>query len=192
MKICADCKQEKPDEQFGSDKSRHDGRSVRCKPCNVKRSTGWAKNNKERRKAISEKYRIANAEKCKASVKKSQEKNQARISKWVEENKEKIKEYKKKWRENNKEYHRSSKAKRRGAAGKYTREDIERLYALQFGKCACCRSAMKKDFHRDHITPIARGGTNEASNIQLLCPECNRKKGAKDPLEFMQQLGYLL
>lgn len=28
----------------------------------------------------------------------------------------------------------------------------------------------------DHITPLSAGGTNEQSNLQLLCPPCNRKK----------------
>lgn len=30
----------------------------------------------------------------------------------------------------------------------------------------------------DHIMPIAKGGTNDKSNLQTLCFECNRGKGA--------------
>jgi hypothetical protein len=28
--------------------------------------------------------------------------------------------------------------------------------------------------------------------LQILCPECNMKKAAKDPVEFMQSIGKLL
>jgi hypothetical protein len=31
----------------------------------------------------------------------------------------------------------------------------------------------------DHIIPIARGGTNDLSNLQPMCWECNKKKGAR-------------
>jgi hypothetical protein len=29
-------------------------------------------------------------------------------------------------------------------------------------------------------------------NVQLLCPPCNLKKHAKDPIQFMQERGFLL
>jgi len=31
----------------------------------------------------------------------------------------------------------------------------------------------------DHIIPVAKNGTAEASNLRLLCQPCNNKKGAK-------------
>jgi 5-methylcytosine-specific restriction endonuclease McrA len=33
--------------------------------------------------------------------------------------------------------------------------------------------------HVDHITPLARGGTNGKDNLQVLCRECNIGKGSK-------------
>ncbi len=33
--------------------------------------------------------------------------------------------------------------------------------------------------HIDHILPIARGGKTIDNNLQLLCENCNQKKGAK-------------
>jgi 5-methylcytosine-specific restriction endonuclease McrA len=34
----------------------------------------------------------------------------------------------------------------------------------------------------DHIVPLAAGGLNDVSNIQLLCRECNSKKHAGTPV----------
>lgn len=46
--------------------------------------------------------------------------------------------------------------------------------------CADCNSV--DDLQIDHITAISLGGTNELDNLQILCGNCNRKKGgAKSP-----------
>lgn len=43
----------------------------------------------------------------------------------------------------------------------------------------CRRCGTKDRLEIDHITPISQGGSNEASNLQLLCMSCNRKKRAE-------------
>lgn len=83
-----------------------------------------------------------------------------------------------------------------GNGGAYTVDDIERIYFQQRGCCAYCRDALVGKFQIDHIKPISKGGTNNPSNIQLLCDKvgggCNQKKRDKDPIDFAQSLGMML
>lgn len=68
---------------------------------------------------------------------------------------------------------------------------VQFLGASQKWKCVVCREKLIK-FEVDHITPVFAGGTNDRTNLQLLCMPCNRKKSAKDPIKFMQSRGFLL
>jgi len=56
--------------------------------------------------------------------------------------------------------------------------DSVRLFVWQRdqGKCVQCGSAEKIEF--DHIIPVIKGGSNTERNVQLLCEQCNRTKGA--------------
>ena len=83
------------------------------------------------------------------------------------------------------------KARERNAPGRLSQGLYDRLFASQQGKCAVCRLKVEK-MHLDHIFPLAGGGSNDDSNIQLLCPACNQSKSAKHPVEFMQSRGFLL
>lgn len=39
----------------------------------------------------------------------------------------------------------------------------------------------------DHIVPVALGGTNDPSNLQVLCNQCNAKKGTKTDATVREQ-----
>lgn len=79
-------------------------------------------------------------------------------------------------------YNRIYRARKRNAKGEHTLSRINDLHREQKGKCVYCNIDLQQSgYHVDHIIPLARGGSNWASNIQLLCPNCNIKKGAKDP-----------
>lgn len=53
------------------------------------------------------------------------------------------------------------------------------------GKCVLCRTDLTRLFsqssqiHYDHILPLALGGMNCVTNLQLTCSVCNQSKGAR-------------
>lgn len=48
----------------------------------------------------------------------------------------------------------------------------------RFGR-QCLRCGWPSDLVRDHVVPLACGGSNTADNLQPLCTRCNEWKGAK-------------
>jgi 5-methylcytosine-specific restriction enzyme A len=47
-------------------------------------------------------------------------------------------------------------------------------------KCVFCgRSSKQVPLEVDHKLPFSRGGSNDLSNLQTLCFDCNRGKGAR-------------
>ena len=51
-------------------------------------------------------------------------------------------------------------------------------------QCKGCHKIdlLAKSLQVDHILPLARGGTNDFSNLQTLCSQCNLQKSDKiDP-----------
>lgn len=118
------------------------------------------------------------------------------VREWRKNNREKYLKKNAEWRQQNPERARAICANRRarvrGAGGKHTAADIIHMMNAQKNMCAYCRVNISKLFEVDHIIPIARGGSNLASNLQLLCPDCNRRKSDKDPIDFMRERGCLL
>jgi len=55
------------------------------------------------------------------------------------------------------------------------------------GQCQHCGKTPYK-WHADHILPKSRGGSGEFENFQLLCAECNLKKGIKMTAYEYEQL----
>ncbi len=115
---------------------------------------------------------------------------------WAKNNPDRCAQYSKKYREkyperSNIDNH-NRRARIKAIGGRLSKDIAKKLFDLQRGKCACCRNPLGSTYELDHIVPLAMGGANVDSNIQLLRPVCNRKKSAKDPIKYMQEKGFLL
>ena len=44
----------------------------------------------------------------------------------------------------------------------------------------CVKCGSTKNLEVDHKVSLANGGTNEMANLQTLCQDCNRRKGASE------------
>lgn len=76
-------------------------------------------------------------------------------------------------------YNAKRRAKKYNAQGNFTALTIKYLYCIQRGKCAICFEYLFGKFEVDHIKPLSKDGDNSPSNIQLLCPKCNKVKSDK-------------
>ena len=67
---------------------------------------------------------------------------------------------------------------------KPTAEQKVELYLKADGFCRYCRAPLGEDAQVDHAIPVARGGTNDIDNLDLICARCNQEKDAKTPTEY--------
>lgn len=121
-------------------------------------------------------------------------------SNWRKSNADRDRETSKEWKRKNPDsvvaMMANRRAKKEEAGGTYAASDVQKLFKLQQGRCASCSDMLvecgRGRFHIDHVMPIFLGGSNWPHNLQLLCPQCNMKKGAKDPFDWAKQNGRLL
>lgn len=210
-KRCTKCGEEKPLSEFYRNKTKKDGRNSFCKPCANAYDVVYKENKKDYfkeyrlnykkenhlklqeynanryicKKQDIAKYREDNAEKIRLVSRTYRQKNadaiRERLSNWEKTNPEK-----------RKALNHNRRARKLNAEGSHTAADIQQLLVLQKSKCAVCRTSIKNGYHVDHVIPLALNGGNGKDNLQLLCPSCNCSKGAKNPVDFMQERGMLL
>lgn len=160
----------------------------------------WRKKNGEARRAYTTAWRASNLTKYKATMAAYLETNKVRISltqaNYRKNNRVKIRSAHIVWNRANsdrlKSYAHNRRARVRDAIGVLSPGLAKKLFALQKGKCPCCKKPLGHDFHIDHIYPLALGGSNSDDNIQLLRKSCNHQKSYVDPVVFMQRRGFLL
>lgn len=175
----------------------------------------WKKNNPDKVKEVLDEWIKNNPERRKEHDKRKYQKNKEVISvrtkAYYEANRDVIRERERirnntpEAKERRRTYARNNlarrcllenrrRARKLNAGGEHEIEDISKLLELQRGKCAGvdCKKSIKKGYHIDHIIPLSRGGMNDKYNLQLLCPTCNMRKGARDPITHNQSLGMLL
>lgn len=62
--------------------------------------------------------------------------------------------------------------------------DLPQVRVALSDRCRFCGKPLAGKGHVDHLTPVARGGTNRLPNLTLCCPECNLAKTSKTLEEF--------
>lgn len=178
---------------------RHMHNSV-CMGCIRVASRNWYKKRRDHKREKSKQVYLANRTNVMARTNayriKHKDKYQVWVKSWAKNNPEKMYEFSKNWRKKNSHrvatWNRNNQAKRKLAVGTHSIEDILLRLKWQHGMCAACRVDISKKYHVDHYQPLARGGSNYPSNLQLLCQPCNNRKHAKDPIDFYRSLGFLL
>lgn len=152
----------------------------------AKQAAQWRAKSPEKFAAIRARYQEKNAAKVAERAKQYRalfpEKAKLAVVRWVKENPDK------------KRIHNQNRDRRiKELGGKLSLDIVEKLMRLQKGKCACCKCLLSASgYSMDHIEPLAAGGKHEDRNIQLLCRSCNSKKHSKNPIDFMQENGFLL
>lgn len=136
----------------------------------------WARAHPDKNREIQAKYRDANRE----NINKIELARKASAA-WAKANPEA-----------RRIHNQNRRARKREVGGKLSNGLSAKLFTLQRGKCACCGVKLDDGSHLDHVIPLALVGPNEDWNMQLLCGPCNMSKGAKHPVDFMQQRGYLI
>lgn len=134
------------------------------------------------REAINERQRLRHAERMRSDLE-YKGRCLANSAKYHAKNPDKIRSIR-----------RNRKARIRNADGRHTEADVAEILAMQKGRCAdpSCRKKLGDKYHVDHIVPIAKGGSNDRSNLQIMHPACNQRKSAKDPIIWAQENGFLL
>lgn len=201
MKKCSKCRCEKPISDFYAEKRSTDGRRSDCKLCVAEYKASRQEETRTNNRVSSAAWRSRNpgkaAEKSAAWREKNPDKAKASTAAYHAANPHKARERERSWLESHPDARRTIAhnyhAKKRANGGTLSVGLAEKLFKLQRGKCACgCKQSLGDDYHLDHRMPLALGGTNTDDNIQLLTGICNRKKGAKHPVDFMQSRGMLL
>lgn len=116
------------------------------------------------------------------------EEHNARRAEWRRANPERQHETATKWRRSNLDRAALTSHRRRAreasAPGTFTVEEWHAVLEEFDYRCAYCQTANEK-LVMEHMSPLSRGGSNDAKNIVPSCSTCNSKKGTKDIFEFL-------
>ncbi len=133
---------------------------------------------KERHAAVAKAWYEANKERCSELAKA-----------YYQANKKEHLEYGRLYRTAHPEQHRADwqnyRARKKQAPGKFTDKDVARMHEMQLGLCYYCKCSITERYTVDHYIPLAKGGSNDATNLVLACLRCNYSKRHMMPDDFI-------
>ena len=146
----------------------------------------WCERNRERKAAIDKAYRERNRERVAETGKAYRERNRERVAAahraYYERNRERKAAIHKAWHERNrelcKEYRRKRRAKKRNAQVTLTANEKAKLLVLERTRKELQKET-GRDYHIDHILPLAHGGIHHPINLRILEGVENLSKHAK-------------
>ena len=164
-KRCSSCNEWKPYEQFHRGNGYRDGYTGQCKRCR------WL---------VQKAYRSKSPEVHRESVKRWYIRHgNAYFKKWQQQNRTIVRKASNDWKKRNSErsthYVNQYRARRLSAPGSHTQEEWTALCQRVKYRCVAC--GLQTALTRDHIVPLAVGGSDYINNIQPLCKPCNSRKG---------------
>jgi 5-methylcytosine-specific restriction endonuclease McrA len=184
-----------------------------CQQCAIERVIKWQRDNPEQANAKSAKWAKANPEKVAARLKRWEEAHpgaaKARVAKYRDKNPEICRQRSRDHYSANREeliqkklaYAKANpdiinaivakrRAKKVGAEGYYDKKEVAILLERQSCLCLCGKVTFSGGNHTvDHYISLSRGGSNNITNLQLLCKPCNSQKGVKTMEEWLELRG---
>lgn len=170
MRRCPRCTSIKPISEFNRQrrKQKSGGITVRVKPyCKICTKVLNARRTSEQNSVASKKWRTTNTERARAysdTYRFSDHGRALRCSVQL------------------RRFHRQR------AGGEYTPQDIAELLLKQNGLCVGCDADIRECYTIDHVVAVARGGSNNPENLQLLCSPCNSSKATKSQEQWLREI----
>jgi 5-methylcytosine-specific restriction endonuclease McrA len=179
-KVCSDCKQRKPLDQFHRNSNSKDGYKFRCKPCtSVYNRAHLSDAEIEHRRQTAIEWQKKNREHIRDDPRYKASRSRSRIRSY-NKNPEGEMQRTREWARRNPAQAAAISHKRRVIArnaGSFTQAEWDNVVDL-YGK-QCLRCGATERLTIDHVIPLSKGGANIADNLQPLCHSCNSSKGSK-------------
>ena len=176
QKECATCYATRNLGDFDLDPRSKSGRSSQCKLCRTSVIVKWQAKNMEKVLSASRRWKENNRAHTRAYA-----------SQYHQSHKDERNAYLRDWYKRNpgmyKIYRQLRDARKRGASGEFTPEQLQARITFYGGRCYLCGcdwyALPKEDQTIDHVIPLAKGGSNWPSNLRPACRSCNSKKGVR-------------
>lgn len=210
MKVCRLCGKEKAQSRFSRCKKTKDGLKYECKDCRKKELKAWRLQNPDKNKAVNDKWRIENKDRCdetrRRRVAADPAKEAHRKKEFNKNNPQYNSEYKRQRKQNDPLFYLrniiSSRIRNDLVNGGYSEnKTTELLLGCSYEQLLAHLglSSLDPAYHIDHICPVSQAKDSDEliklqhfSNLQLLSPSENVKKSNRPTEEGIELCRKLL